>query len=73
MQSFNGVGLILVVISVCLSILEGFDRKKRGGISPRGVGDNAHGFNLSPMQFFNGVGLIISGCYKCLFINSCRF
>ena len=58
----------MVVISVCLSILEGFDRKKRGWISPRGVGDSARGFP-SPIEFFDRVGLMFIAVNKGLLIS----
>ena len=58
----------MVVISVCLSILEGFDRKKRGWISPRGVGDSACGFP-SPIEFFDQVGLMFIAVNKGLLIS----
>jgi hypothetical protein len=58
----------LLDITVCLSILEGFDQKKRVWTSPRGVGDGARGFP-SPIEFFNRVGLMFIAVYKGLLIS----
>ena len=72
-----GIGPLLSGRRVC-SYFNQFPRvltkKKEAGLAREASGTvpTARRFP-SPMQFFNGVGLMISGCHKCLFINFWRF